>query len=80
MPGEPMHEPRFIPAYTGNGFIQRIHGYSLAVYPRVYGERKECVVGWNDDAGLSPRIRGTVHNTGMCAFCCRFIPAYTGNG
>ena len=50
------------------------------VYPRVYGERQEQILWHVIDAGLSPRIRGTVNVVIQTINVYRFIPAYTGNG
>ena len=71
---------RFIPAYTGNGVGDCLTPSQLAVYPRVYGERKARHSSGILASGLSPRIRGTVFPPRPPNPTMRFIPAYTGNG
>ena len=71
---------RFIPAYTGNGFLIMRTSPVWPVYPRVYGERSSEQKPRDLLDGLSPRIRGTGEQAKEKTQQSRFIPAYTGNG
>ena len=51
----------------------------ISVYPREYGEREEDARKLICNAGLSPRVRGTLGLTRATVGLARFIPASTGN-
>ena len=70
---------RFIPACAGNSSRARRADRRAAVHPRVCGE---LVVTEHSDvqqAGSSPRVRGTRTSNGVRHRCHRFIPACAGN-
>ncbi len=71
---------RFIPACAGNGASALRIWWSPPVHPRVCGERASTPEPAYQDAGSSPRVRGTVgagsNETGPDGF----IPACAGNG
>ena len=70
---------RFIPAYAGNAGRATLHTVSLAVHPRIRGERTSCSVTSTSDAGSSPHTRGTPEAKVADSPNGRFIPAYAGN-
>ena len=64
---------RFIPACAGNRARTARLENTGSVHPRVCGEQASARLYPLDDAGSSPRVRGTVHDSP------RFIPACAGN-
>ena len=50
---------RFIPAPAGNGLAFCLGSCSTAVHPRACGERDKMLDRISNDAGSSPRLRGT---------------------
>ncbi len=70
---------RFIPARAGNAAPGRLQWAWLSVHPRACGEREEAAMPDYDEAGSSPRVRGTpLLRQSRCALR-RFIPARAGN-
>ena len=70
---------RFIPACAGNAPGVNQYLNQKAVHPRVCGERVNAVVSAPDEAGSSPRVRGTRGQSGGVLNNRRFIPACAGN-
>ena len=70
---------RFIPAYAGNATRRSFVQYAHSVHPRVCGERLNGTGMMHDNAGSSPRMRGTREHLRPFPFSERFIPAYAGN-
>ena len=70
---------RFIPACAGNTFRLASTLSAMAVHPRVCGEHGSNVFRARDDAGSSPRVRGTRRHIGQPRRPRRFIPACAGN-
>ena len=70
---------RFIPAYAGNAVLERAQVSRFSVHPRVCGERHRATGMMNDNAGSSPRMRGTHMANEQDRSETRFIPAYAGN-
>ena len=54
----------FIPACAGNIEAPTTPPDSLPVHPRVCGEHEQAITDEIDDAGSSPRVRGTCHCRG----------------
>ena len=50
----------------------------VSVYPRVCGGTTDHAAGTPLPAGLSPRMRGNLCNTGAIVAICGSIPAYAG--
>ena len=71
---------RFIPACAGNGRIHHPGDQGHPVHPRVCGERRQFPPQVPEDAGSSPRVRGTVPSRYRDGQERRFIPACAGNG
>ncbi len=71
--------PRFIPACAGNAHRCGKRLSSLAVHPRVCGERRIREFGQPLGSGSSPRVRGTRPYQGVVFLRHRFIPACAGN-
>ena len=70
---------RFIPGFAGNAFHHEHHEHSLAVYPRLRGERSSNPKQFGSFNGLSPASRGT-HALLPCRLAySRFIPGFAGN-
>ena len=59
--------------------IYRITCALTTVHPRACGEHKSSISLPNPSTGSSPRLRGTLLDTGSQAFGLRFIPAPAGN-
>ena len=72
-------ENRFIPACAGNTRSTCTTSASPAVHPRVRGEHSGACFCARDQAGSSPRARGTPINAVRTAVEGRFIPACAGN-
>ena len=70
---------RFIPACAGNAASQWHCGRTLAVHPRVCGERRYVVEAGAGGRGSSPRVRGTPGQDEAVPGDVRFIPACAGN-
>ncbi len=70
---------RFIPACTGNSSSIRSISPMASVHPRVYGELRPVLLPPLDEAGSSPRVRGTLWTDLTTWVHARFIPACTGN-
>ena len=70
---------RFIPACAGNAPPAGAPGRRPPVHPRVCGERRLDVVGSENNAGSSPRVRGTPRLLPFVGRSERFIPACAGN-
>ena len=70
---------RFIPAHAGNSAtLLRLIPRST-VHPRACGEQNRTELVRADLTGSSPRMRGTVLESGNDHFKSRFIPAHAGN-
>ena len=69
---------RSIPACTGEPTASLPAGVHVKVYPRVYGGTQLGRVAGNQALGLSPRVRGNLLKTSICAPFIRSIPACTG--
>ena len=70
---------RFIPACAGNALSALVTVMSLAVHPRVCGERLNVFAAVSVRVGSSPRVRGTRGKSTNPLFFSRFIPACAGN-
>src|SRR5206468_3517125 len=70
---------RFIPAPAGNAGTSASRRSSPAVHPRARGERDLGHVPLDQEAGSSPRPRGTRLGDGGGGGEGRFIPAPAGN-
>ena len=70
---------RFIPASAGNTYTPVFCGCNYAVHPRVCGEHVNSLASAAQDAGSSPRLRGTLSTGPLYKRFCRFIPASAGN-
>ena len=70
---------RFIPACAGNAGRRRFRYSPASVHPRVCGERPAALPAETEDAGSSPRVRGTRDGNGGRPSAKRFIPACAGN-
>ncbi len=70
---------RFIPALTGNTYIQAGLFGNNAVYPRTHGEHVKRYASLFRVNGLSPHSRGTQMSYQCAGQQGRFIPALTGN-
>jgi len=70
---------RFIPACAGNANHTAGRADSIAVHPRVRGERAALTTGETFSSGSSPRARGTPFTTEWNHQKSRFIPACAGN-
>ena len=71
--------PRFIPAWAGNAEPFAFSANSMAVHPRVGGERTQRICRSNAVFGSSPRGRGTRDRVVAARVGHRFIPAWAGN-
>ncbi len=71
---------RFIPACAGNGRPAPDERRTIAVHPRVCGERTMTAPSRRHQSGSSPRVRGTVFGVFRAQTFARFIPACAGNG
>ena len=70
---------RFIPAPAGNRVESPTGGAGGSVHPRACGEQTVTNQTTHHPYGSSPRLRGTVVETGILPFHIRFIPAPAGN-
>ena len=70
---------RFIPACAGNASSASFSLRSIAVHPRVCGERLNPRVIDGIRGGSSPRVRGTLLAQPLLQSRHRFIPACAGN-
>ena len=70
---------RFIPACAGNAQPCRTPWKQSPVHPRVCGERRPRHHAHAQDAGSSPRVRGTLPKPSLDGTSGRFIPACAGN-
>ena len=70
---------RFIPACAGNAQPCRTPWKQSPVHPRVCGERRPRHHAHAQDAGSSPRVRGTPRGLPLPIDYGRFIPACAGN-
>ena len=70
---------RFIPACAGNRLISMSSKRFPTVHPRVCGEQWQSLSSHPNDAGSSPRVRGTGTRPRLCQAVIRFIPACAGN-
>jgi len=70
---------RFIPAPAGNTAWARHPPSAGAVHPRACGEHLDRVTVVRNEAGSSPRLRGTRLKRATGSTTCRFIPAPAGN-
>ena len=70
---------RFIPACAGNSGRRPAIAKASAVHPRVCGELEVFALRPRDQAGSSPRVRGTPPPNGLGRAPERFIPACAGN-
>ena len=70
---------RFIPGYAGNAEFVGVCRTSLAVYPRLRGERPLRQLFQAMLYGLSPATRGTPIWRTTQNVAGRFIPGYAGN-
>ena len=70
---------RFIPACAGNTLANAVPASSGTVHPRVCGEHCGPPNRRSDDAGSSPRVRGTHPPVLFLHRLERFIPACAGN-
>ena len=70
---------RFIPACAGNAGSPCGIGISVAVHPRMRGERGWEHRAWVHCGGSSPHARGTPDTRRPAAAHARFIPACAGN-
>ena len=68
-----------IPACTGNPLSHSCSSTAFRVYPRVYGESRNGVLGGLSVEGLSPRVRGIPYALGVRRRSAGSIPACTGN-
>ena len=73
------HHSRFIPAWAGNARPAPSSPGPPSVHPRVGGERSRNASPPWENAGSSPRGRGTQRHPAGGAECRRFIPAWAGN-
>ena len=71
--------PRFIPAPAGNTACATGSPVSTTVHPRACGEHHDGDRAANQNAGSSPRLRGTRPRHGQQLRRRRFIPAPAGN-
>ena len=78
-PGPKVRGCRFIPACAGNAYSALHRCASIAVHPRVCGERRSVRALRCPKAGSSPRVRGTRAHTSGATAHKRFIPACAGN-
>ncbi len=69
---------RSIPACTGEPRPVLVPGYSVEVYPRVYGGTHNNHHQRQRPEGLSPRVRGNLQGTRKALSTERSIPACTG--
>ena len=67
-----------IPAHTGEPSWSRIVKRASGVYPRTYGGTVPAQPGAFSREGLSPHIRGNLHQFGRVLSRYRSIPAHTG--
>ncbi len=70
---------RFIPACAGNISYSANCVSSFAVYPRMRGEHRSCLLPSSSSIGLSPHARGTSEVLNDPKVQRRFIPACAGN-
>ena len=70
---------RFIPAHAGNTSASAPNGRMSSVHPRACGEHLVRSRRRRDQAGSSPRMRGTLVLTTSLQHMQRFIPAHAGN-
>ena len=68
-----------IPAYAGNTGNRRHRCYRWWDHPRVCGEHSCSWTPAATSTGSSPRMRGTLDQTGACDVAPGIIPAYAGN-
>ncbi len=71
---------RFIPASAGNGIWSAGEPSTISVHPRERGERLSVFRAALQEAGSSPRARGTAGSVRRSRRGRRFIPASAGNG
>ena len=72
-------ESGIIPAYAGNTKQCFHYRFVMGDHPRVCGEHSLSPRTSRVGTGSSPRMRGTRHHSGRCAFDGGIIPAYAGN-
>ena len=72
-------QARFIPVCSGNAMTDPTYLTPSSVYPRVLGERHPKYPHFQQDRGLSPCARGTLHLNGGDIRQGRFIPVCSGN-
>ncbi len=77
--GQPGQLRRFIPAWAGNTPGGAIADGSIPVHPRVGGEHSPWPAAGDNEAGSSPRGRGTLDRVVDGQVPVRFIPAWAGN-
>ncbi len=70
---------RFSPACAGNAAATRLPRMSMAVQPRVCGERGTNHLRDEARGGSAPRVRGTPLEVQPRSARCRFSPACAGN-
>jgi len=74
-----MRIQRFIPAHAGNAFRPAASFLFVPVHPRARGERRRKARNLIEQAGSSPRTRGTHIENIETVKMSRFIPAHAGN-
>ena len=77
--GERPQPARFIPACAGNSPGRAHPTPGRTVHPRVCGELEDLLRERVEDAGSSPRVRGTPRALRPFHAALRFIPACAGN-
>ena len=75
----PIRSQRFIPAHAGNRQSNSQTLISRTVHPRACGEQIDRPPLLDDEAGSSPRMRGTGARPCRIRAWSRFIPAHAGN-
>ena len=78
-PRWPQAETRFIPAHAGNRTRIGNRQRPFPVHPRARGEQRQPPQTRPNNAGSSPRTRGTVDLARPRLRLRRFIPAHAGN-
>ena len=70
---------RFIPACAGNAVYTMPVVVTMAVHPRMRGERAVSAMQRSVSSGSSPHARGTLQLSSLTSGVSRFIPACAGN-
>ena len=70
---------RIIPAHAGNSPLTETRRQESADHPRACGELGQAAGKTYDEAGSSPRMRGTHQRHSPAIPDCRIIPAHAGN-